>query len=74
MPSREVSAEGLQASVWCCCAQHQTLSPRLYSSSKAVDSPGAFGSEGAVLEVQGWGELSLQDSMTWPSISQCKQN
>lgn len=74
MPGREVSAEGLQVSVRRCGAQHQTLSPRLYSSPKAEDSTGAFRSEVAVLEVQRWGELSLQESMTWPSISQCQQN
>lgn len=64
MPGREVSAEGLQVSVRRCGAQHQTLSQRLYSSPKAVDSTGAVRSEVAVSEVQRWGELSLQDSMT----------
>lgn len=54
MPGREVSAEGLQASVQRCGTQHQTLSPRLYSSPKAVDSTGAFRSEVALPEVQRW--------------------
>lgn len=53
MPSREVSGEGLQASVQRCGAQHQTLSPRLHSHSKAGDSAAASRREVAVRRGRG---------------------